>query len=96
MFFPEDTESYREIIDRSFFLQVSGGEIHRDAGSSREDISTIFYRTSDTLSAFLYSSISESYDREVAHTSDDIDLYLDEISMDSVHRSREEFLHRSE
>ena len=93
--FPEYSECYRKVIDRSLLLEICRSEIDRDTSSTREGVSTIFERTSHSLSTLLYGSISESDDREVAHTSDDIDLYFDEVSTDTCERRREEFLHRS-
>lgn len=94
--FPEDTERYRKIIDRSFFLQICRCKVHRYPSSSGELISSIFYRTPHTLSTFLYGSITESDDVKLSHTSDHIHLYFNEISDNTVHGSRIEFLHTIE
>lgn len=86
MLLPEDTEGDREIVDRSLLPQICGCEIHGDTRSTWEGVSTIFQGTAYSLTTLLYSSITESYDREVAHTGHDIDLYFDELSTDTSER----------
>lgn len=94
MFFPEYSESYREVIYRSLLLEVCWCEVHSDPSSSRKGKSRIFECTSNSFPTLLHSSIPESYDREVAHPSDHIDFYFYEISTDTSKRRRKKFLHK--
>ena len=94
IFFPKYSESDRKIIDRSFFFEVCWSEIYGDTGSSRKRKSRIFESTSYSFSTFLDGYITESYDREIPHSSHYIDFHFYQISADTSKRRREKLLHR--
>lgn len=94
IFFPKDSESDRKIVDRSFFFEVCWSEVHGDTGSSRKRKSRIFESTSYSFSTFLDGHITESYDREIPHSSHHIDFHFYQISADTSKRRREKLLHR--
>lgn len=91
--FSEYPESNREVIDGSFFLQISGRKVYRYASSSWEDISRILDSTPYAFSTFLNGCIAKANNRKLSHSSYNINFYFDELTGDSIDGCRKELLH---
>lgn len=79
-FLSKYSQRNREIIDGSFFLQVSGCKVDGYASSTWKGIARIFYSTSYAFATFLDGCIAESNDCKLSHASYNVNFYLNQLS----------------
>jgi len=89
---PARPSAIGKIESRTFFTNIGGSEVDRNALAVRKLERTVSQHRLEALSAFLHGVVGKTHDVEILHASgSDIYLDFDNIGVNPIHGGTERF-----